>query len=76
MADAGARAHVHAVPVAEVVDSTGAGDAFAAGFLAGLASGRSAPEAGRLGARQAARVLGHFGARDGAAAQALSFSAA
>jgi len=76
VAGADSVAHVHAVPVPEVVDSTGAGDAFAAGYLTGLARGQSAPEAGRLGARQAARVLGHFGARDGAAAQALSFSAA
>ena len=72
----GTMAHVHAVPVTEVVDSTGAGDAFAAGFLAALARRQSAPEAGRLGARQAAQVLGHYGARDGAAAEALSFSAA
>lgn len=76
VADASGTAQVPPDAVPEVVDSTGAGDAFAAGFLAGLAQGESVAEAGAIGARQAARVLGHFGARNGPAARALSLPAA
>jgi sugar/nucleoside kinase (ribokinase family) len=53
---------VAAVPTT-LVDSTGAGDAYAAGFLAGLASGRSLGEAGRWGSVAAAEAISHFGAR-------------
>lgn len=67
--------HIEAVPVMRVVDSTGAGDAYASGFLSELARGRNVAEAGRTGARLAAGVLGHFGARDGAAARAISLPA-
>jgi sugar/nucleoside kinase (ribokinase family) len=76
VADATGRYRVPAVPVARVVDTTGAGDAYASGFLGGLARGLSVEEAGRQGADLAARVLGHFGARDGAAARALALPAA
>jgi len=76
VADGRVTAHVPAVAVPRVVDSTGAGDAFAAGFLCGLAGGASAPEAARRGAQKAARILGHYGARNGPAAEALSISAA
>jgi sugar/nucleoside kinase (ribokinase family) len=48
---------------AAVVDTTGAGDAYAAGFLTGLSSGRAIPECGRLGSLAAATVIGQFGAR-------------
>jgi sugar/nucleoside kinase (ribokinase family) len=51
------------VPVAKVVDSTGAGDAYAAGFLGGLAQGRGVAEAGQVGAKLAATVITHPGAR-------------
>ena len=53
------------VPVRRVVpvDATGAGDQFAAGFLYGIASGRSLEVAGRMGCVAAAEVIGHFGAR-------------
>jgi fructokinase len=55
------------VPVAaeptRLVDSTGAGDAYAAGFLAGLTSGRGLGACGRLGSIAAAEVISHFGAR-------------
>jgi sugar/nucleoside kinase (ribokinase family) len=54
---------VPAEPVADVVDTTGAGDLFAAGFLLGLARGRPLRDCGRLGALAAAHVLGHLGAR-------------
>jgi fructokinase len=55
------------VPIAaeptRVVDTTGAGDAYAAGFLAGLTSGKALPECGRMGSIAAAEVISHFGAR-------------
>ncbi len=46
-----------------VVDTTGAGDAYAAGFLAGLVAERPLAECGRIGAVAAAEVISHFGAR-------------
>jgi len=46
-----------------VVDTTGAGDAYAAGFLAGLTAGRSLPVCGRMGSIAAAEVISHYGAR-------------
>jgi len=48
---------------AKVVDTTGAGDAYAAGFLAGFTSGRSLAACGQLGSIAAAEVIGHYGAR-------------
>lgn len=55
-----------AVPVRSVVDTTGAGDAFAAAFLGRYCHGASIPEAMAAGARSAAMVIEHFGAyRDG-----------
>jgi sugar/nucleoside kinase (ribokinase family) len=48
-----------------VVDTTGAGDLYAAGFLHGFTQGRPLPECGRLGSIAAAAVLGHDGARPG-----------
>ena len=54
---------VHALPVERVVDTTGAGDLFAAGFLFGLARERATEEAARLGALAAAEVVRHLGAR-------------
>jgi sugar/nucleoside kinase (ribokinase family) len=50
-------------PVDRVVDATGAGDLFAAGFLFGLTSGREARDSLRLGALAAAEIIGHVGAR-------------
>lgn len=54
---------IPASPVESVVDVTGAGDLYAAGFLYGLASGRSLEVAGRLGSLAAAEVISHIGAR-------------
>ncbi|HEY5064638.1 MAG TPA: adenosine kinase [Xanthobacteraceae bacterium] len=54
---------VHAFPVKRVVDTTGAGDLFAAGFLSGLARGADDRTCGRLGAMAAAEVIQHLGAR-------------
>ncbi|MEQ8965112.1 MAG: adenosine kinase [Azospirillaceae bacterium] len=54
---------VPAEPVSKVVDTTGAGDLYAAGFLFGYAEGRHAAECGRMGAIAAAEVISHMGAR-------------
>lgn len=54
---------VPAYPVCHVVDVTGAGDLFAAGFLHGFTNGKSLPESARLGALAAAEVISHVGAR-------------
>ncbi|GJE57669.1 MULTISPECIES: adenosine kinase [Methylobacterium] len=54
---------VEAAPVREVVDTTGAGDLFAAGFLAGHARGLDNVTSARLGALAAAEVIEHIGAR-------------
>ena len=54
---------VPAVPVEAVVDTTGAGDLFAAGFLHGLTTGADLAECGRLGSIAAAEVIGHVGPR-------------
>jgi sugar/nucleoside kinase (ribokinase family) len=54
---------VPAFPIEEIVDTTGAGDLFAAGFLFGLSRGVGHENAGRLGALAAAEVIQHIGAR-------------
>ena len=54
---------VPAHPVATVVDTTGAGDLFAAGFLAGFSRNRPLPECAGLGALAAAEIISHIGAR-------------
>jgi sugar/nucleoside kinase (ribokinase family) len=54
---------VPAFPVQKIVDTTGAGDLFAAGFLFGLVRGAGHENAGRLGALAAAEVIQHIGAR-------------
>jgi sugar/nucleoside kinase (ribokinase family) len=54
---------IEAEPVARVVDLTGAGDLYAAGFLYGLTHGAKLPVCGRLGSLAAAEAIGHIGAR-------------
>ena len=63
---------VSAFPVERVVDTTGAGDLFAAGFLSGLARGADDRTCGRLGALAAAEVIGHLGARPEASLRDLA----
>lgn len=66
---------VPAEPVQQLVDTTGAGDLFAAGFLLGLAQDRPLAEAGRMGAICAAEIISHFGARPETALKSLAESA-
>ena len=54
---------VSAAPIGKLVDATGAGDLFAAGFLTGLARGEDLRNCARLGAIAAAEVIQHLGAR-------------
>jgi len=54
---------ISAEPVARLVDTTGAGDQFAAGFLYGLTHGKGLKDCGRLGAIAAGEVISHYGAR-------------
>ncbi|MGL4313003.1 MAG: adenosine kinase [Sphingomonas sp.] len=59
----GERAQVNAEPIDKVVDTTGAGDLFAAGFLHGQAQGWGLEKSLRLGAVCAAEIISHVGAR-------------
>jgi sugar/nucleoside kinase (ribokinase family) len=67
----GERAVVAAAPVAKVVDTTGAGDQFAAGFLAGFARGEKLESCLKRGAIAAAEVISHYGPRPEADMKAL-----
>jgi len=63
---------VPAFPVDKVVDTTGAGDLFAAGFLYGLVRDSGLAKAGKLGALAAAEVIQHVGARPMASLKQLA----
>ena len=54
------------------MDTTGAGDAYAAGFLAGLTAGRDLAACGRIASIAAAEVISHYGARPQADLRALT----
>ncbi len=60
---AGGPVEIPAQPVNEVVDTTGAGDLYAAGFLYGLTHGSDPEACARLGALCAGEIIGHLGAR-------------
>jgi adenosine kinase len=66
------RVRVPAAPVDRVVDLTGAGDLYAAGFLFGLARGEALEECARLGSLAAAEVISHVGARPVASLKQLA----
>jgi sugar/nucleoside kinase (ribokinase family) len=63
LVEEGQHHEIPAAAVARVVDTTGAGDQFAAGFLYGLTHGKGLADCGRLGALAAAEVISHYGAR-------------
>jgi sugar/nucleoside kinase (ribokinase family) len=72
----GAEIHViDAAPVARVIDTTGAGDQFAAGFLVGLTRGKGLAECGKLGSLAAAEVISHYGARPETSLKTLAANA-
>ena len=60
---AGAEHVIAAAPVARVVDTTGAGDLYASGFLYGLTRERPLPTCGEIGSLCAAEIISHVGAR-------------
>ncbi|HVM38797.1 MAG TPA: adenosine kinase [Sphingomicrobium sp.] len=68
----GLSAQVPAEPIARLVDTTGAGDLFASGFLAGQARGLGLEKSLRLGAICAAEVIQHYGARPEADLKAMA----
>jgi sugar/nucleoside kinase (ribokinase family) len=59
----GAEHKIDAAPVLRVVDTTGAGDLYASGFLYGLTRGLPLPTCGELGSLCAAEIISHFGGR-------------
>jgi sugar/nucleoside kinase (ribokinase family) len=66
---------IEAARVEKVVDTTGAGDQYAAGFLFGLAQGRSLDYCGRLGSLAAAEVISHYGPRPQVSLKDLAIAA-
>ena len=66
------RVVIAAVPVDKVIDTTGAGDQYAAGFLLGLARGLSLEDSGKLGSLAAAEVIAHWGPRPMVSLEALA----
>ena len=66
---------VSAAPVARVVDTTGAGDLYASGFLYGLTQGLPLPTCGRIGSLCAAEIISHVGARPESALSHLAAEA-
>lgn len=62
---------IPAAPVEQVVDTTGAGDLYAAGLLFGLTNGYALPDAGRIASLAAGEIIAHVGARPQQSLQAL-----
>ncbi len=65
---------VKPAPGTQVIDTTGAGDQYAAGFLFGFARGRPLPECGALASLAAAEVISHLGPRPETSLRALALS--
>jgi sugar/nucleoside kinase (ribokinase family) len=63
VADAAGRIRVPAQPIEHVVDTTGAGDSFAAGFLYGVVNQKGPEASARLGGLAAGEIVSHMGAR-------------
>jgi sugar/nucleoside kinase (ribokinase family) len=63
VASGGQLHEISAYPVEKIVDTTGAGDQYAAGFLYGLTQGLALPVCGQLGSLAAAEVIDHYGPR-------------
>ncbi len=63
VASGGQLHEISAYPVEKIVDTTGAGDQYAAGFLYGLTKGLALPVCGQLGSLAAAEVIDHYGPR-------------
>jgi sugar/nucleoside kinase (ribokinase family) len=59
----GAEHRIEPAPVVRVVDTTGAGDLYASGFLYGLTRDLPLPTCGKIGSLCAAEIISHFGAR-------------
>ncbi|MCB1562964.1 MAG: adenosine kinase [Alphaproteobacteria bacterium] len=72
----GKRIEIPAAPVEKIVDTTGAGDQFAAGFLYGFTEGLMLETCGKLGALAAAEVISHVGPRPETSLAALRSKAA
>ncbi|ACG76453.1 carbohydrate kinase, PfkB family [Phenylobacterium zucineum HLK1] len=70
----GERLTVAAEPVEKVVDTTGAGDQYAAGFMFGLSRGRPLQQCGKLASLAAAEVISHYGPRPQVSLQDLAAS--
>jgi sugar/nucleoside kinase (ribokinase family) len=66
---------ISAEPIDRLVDTTGAGDAYAGGFLYGLARGKPLAVCGRLGSIASAEVIQHYGARPNVSLQDLAIKA-
>lgn len=72
----GGEVHViDAAPVTRVIDTTGAGDQFAAGFLFGLCRDKSLGTSGKLGVLAAAEIISHYGARPETSLEVLAAKA-
>ena len=67
--------YIQAVPPAQLIGTTGAGDAYAAGLLFGIATGRDLETAGKLGSLAAAEVISHYGARPEQSLKAMAEAA-
>lgn len=72
--DHGERLTVAVEPVEKVMDSTGAGDQYAAGFMFGLSRGRPLQQCGKLASLAAAEVISHYGPRPAVSLKELAES--